>query len=671
MRRRSVLYAVAYSDGRLSFGHSPRPEVDARFWLGRGAQRVVPLGPSLPPMWAEIACRELRTAPIVNGSSAVDSARPQAGTSPFERLLGRIIPFRPVEGWERAIQRAAARARKRLREEGYDWVRRPLPGPAVAGPLPGNLALPDPAPVTLDALVSLLRGRLLTGPEVVRQVERAALALDRPLEECLTWLVLQERVHRVPGVYPTPIGELRCSRCGETDHVRPWDCAACGERRCWRCEACRELGPVTACLFLYAAEIEDAREPVLRMRQRACGQSAPPNAASARPLAGLRPPETASPDSLCDGTPVVVRLPALTSAQRRAAWALDRFVRLPEHREALVWAVCGAGKTEVTFLAASRVLKRGGRVLFAVPRRDVVAELGPRLIAAFPSTSVRVLHGGPDRIDQPGLEPGSLTIATTHQLLRFYRAFDLAILDEVDAYPYRGSAMLARALARAIRENGLLVRMSATPDEALIREAKTGRSLLVPIPARHHGHPLPVPEIVVDRHLDASEGEKPFVPSDLVLSLVRRSLFAVPPARLLVFVPTVALSERVGRGMAAALTPVTGPGRVAWSHSRDPGRERKRRAFHSGELAVLVATTILERGITVPDVDVIVLFSDMEHIFQTAALIQMAGRVGRTAARPQGRVAFVGRRITRAMRTAVAQIEYMNDLARRMGLLRA
>src|SRR5690606_41440989 len=90
---------------------------------------------------------------------------------------------------------------------------------------------------------------------------------------------------------------------------------------------------------------------------------------------------------------------------------------------------------------------------------------------------------------------------------------------------------------------------------------------------------------------------------------------------------------------------------------------------HSGELQVLVATTILERGITVPDVDVLVLFSDVEAIFQTAALIQMAGRVGRTAARPTGRVAFVGRRITRSMRQAVAHIQHMNELARQMGLL--
>jgi len=685
VRRRSVLYAVVHDDERVTFGHSPRPEVDRRFWLDAGARHFIPLGPSLPPVWAEFACRGLAQAQLhtlksaepglQSAASGLQPAAPgsQSGAPvlrpwPLLKLSQwlklRLWPRGTAPPWEAYVRAAVARARELLRAAGYDWAARA--GPAVLGAdgaLRGLFAdeLRDacaaapvagpPPPATLDAVAALLAGRLLTTAEVVRQVERAGVALERPLEECLTWLVLTGRVERRPGVYPTAFGGFRCARCGETDQVRPWDCAACGERQCWRCEACRELGVVSGCVFLYAAGLE------------ADGGEKPSPAGAARPAPGA----------------VAVRLPALTAAQRRAAWALDAFVRRPETREALVWAVCGAGKTEVTFVAAGRVLSQGGRVLFAVPRRDVVQELGPRLAAAFPSAEIRVLHGGSDRIDHPGLAPGSLTIATTHQLLRFHRAFDLAILDEVDAYPYRGSAMLHRAMERAVRPAGLVIRMSATPDEAMIQEARSGRSLLVPIPARHHGHPLPVPELLVDRSLDpGSAGRgRPYRPSELVLSLVHRTLAGTPPARLLVFVPTVALAEHVGRGLAAALAEsagsalgrAVGSARVGWSHSRDPDRERKRRAFHSGELQVLVATTILERGITVPDVDVLVLFSDVEAIFQTAALIQMAGRVGRTAARPTGRVAFVGRRITRSMRQAVAHIQHMNELARQMGLL--
>ncbi len=271
----------------------------------------------------------------------------------------------------------------------------------------------------------------------------------------------------------------------------------------------------------------------------------------------------------------------------------------------------------------------------------------------------------------PVLPPGSVTVATTHQVLRYDRAFDLVILDEADAFPYRGSRVLAQAVVRATAPGGRRIRMTATPDNELLRSADQGQSILVRVPARHHGRPLPVPELMADKTLDGGAaghdhaGRRPFKPSRLLMSLIHRSLTDAPPVRVLVFVPTVSLSERVGFALAQLL-----PGDVLWSHGRDPGRAEKLDAFFRGQAKVFVATSILERGVTVPDVDVIVLYADAERIFQEPTLIQMAGRVGRTAARPGGRVAFVGRRVTPVMRQAVAHIESMNEEAAALGLLR-
>src|SRR5690606_40250612 len=68
------------------------------------------------------------------------------------------------------------------------------------------------------------------------------------------------------------------------------------------------------------------------------------------------------------------------------------------------------------------------------------------------------------------------------------------------------------------------------------------------------------------------------------------------------------------------------------SSDLDPERDGKLAAFLRGEGRVFVATSILERGVTVPDVDVIVLYADAERIFQEPALIQMRSeerRVGK------------------------------------------
>ncbi len=44
-----------------------------------------------------------------------------------------------------------------------------------------------------------------------------------------------------------------------------------------------------------------------------------------------------------------------------------------------------------------------------------------------------------------------LVIATTHQLLKFYQAFDLLIVDEVDAFPYVDNPVLYHAVEQAVK----------------------------------------------------------------------------------------------------------------------------------------------------------------------------------------------------------------------------
>lgn len=43
-------------------------------------------------------------------------------------------------------------------------------------------------------------------------------------------------------------------------------------------------------------------------------------------------------------------------------------------------------------------------------------------------------------------------IATTHQLLKFYQAFDLLIVDEVDAFPYVDNPVLYHAVEQAVQK---------------------------------------------------------------------------------------------------------------------------------------------------------------------------------------------------------------------------
>ena len=329
----------------------------------------------------------------------------------------------------------------------------------------------------MEAVAAALTGRQLSIRELERFMEQAHPNAGADVADCLAWLAAAGRVRQMPGVRRGAFGRLECTRCGETQRLQAWDCAVCGEDECWVCDACRTLGEVRSCTIVYAAAPPAALP-------RPVGNGVVAGTVAPVPT----PQQTAGPErrrgSHACGVGdqrVVVRTPALTPAQERASQALAQFV--DGHRtDALVWAVCGAGKTEMSFAAVAKELGRGGRVLFAIPRRDVVRELGRRLRAAFPDVELQVLHGGADRTVLPVLSPGSLTVATTHQVMRFFQAFDLVILDEVDAYPYRGSRMLAEAVA------GHRAGRTAHPhdghaDHELLRQAEG--ATLIRVPARY------------------------------------------------------------------------------------------------------------------------------------------------------------------------------------------
>mgnify|MGYP002514264655 CR=1 FL=1 len=66
---------------------------------------------------------------------------------------------------------------------------------------------------------------------------------------------------------------------------------------------------------------------------------------------------------------------------------LLRLNNIEKENNILVYAVCGAGKTEIIVKVIERTLKKGGKVGIIIPRRDLVVELGKRI---FNSTKCKI-----------------------------------------------------------------------------------------------------------------------------------------------------------------------------------------------------------------------------------------------------------------------------------------
>ncbi len=122
------------------------------------------------------------------------------------------------------------------------------------------------------------------------------------------------------------------------------------------------------------------------------------------------------------------------------------------------------------FYGINEALQKGERVCIATPRTDVVLELAPRLQEVFPYIKVAALYGG--SVDKE--KDAVLVVATTHQLLRYYRAFHVIVVDEIDAFPYCADQMLQYAVKQAMKEKAARIYLTATPDETWKRKFRKG-----------------------------------------------------------------------------------------------------------------------------------------------------------------------------------------------------
>ena len=349
--------------------------------------------------------------------------------------------------------------------------------------------------------------------------------------------------------------------------------------------------------------------------------------------------------------PVLTWKGKLSPLQQQASEKISR--GMADHVQQLLWAVTGAGKTEMMFAGIAAAIERGERIGIASPRVDVCLELFPRLKAAFANCDIALLHG---RQELP-YHYAQLTICTTHQLLRFYHAFDNLIIDEVDAFPYAANASLLYATKQAIKENGGCLYLTATPGDALLREIKSKRLVVNYLPLRYHGHLLPQIKVRLAfgwRRRVERQQLPPQVIQQLQETLKEGHHF-------LLFVPHIADLALVEAALRHSFTTF----RFATVHASDLERLEKVQKMRDGDYDFLVTTSILERGVTFPEIDVYVLGAD-DPVFSSSALVQIAGRAGRSQSRPTGRVIFWINCNCRQVNQAVSQVKYLNRKGQRL-----
>lgn len=329
--------------------------------------------------------------------------------------------------------------------------------------------------------------------------------------------------------------------------------------------------------------------------------------------------------------PTLVMPYALSKAQQKGSDFLLSCFR--QRQSGCLQAVCGAGKTEMTFALVFEALKQAQKIAIIIPRVEVIKEVYHRYVGAFPKTTINAIFEG-----QKHENNAQLLISTPQQMLVFYHEFDLMIIDEVDAFPYVDNPFLERLTYKALSPKGICISMSATMPKTVIDK---GLPTCV-IPSRYHYQPLVVPTFVRIKSKNKSHQQ--------LLDALKKK--PNPNRQTLIFVPTKKDSQHLYEVLNAAY-------RCQYVHSAKVDKREIIKAFRQKAIDILVTTTLLERGVTFVDIDVYVLDAD-HQVFNRATLIQIAGRVGRHHQYSQGQLLFFSTYLTKPMKQAKNDIIYMN-----------
>ncbi|MCH4267391.1 MAG: ATP-dependent DNA helicase RecG [Brevundimonas sp.] len=320
---------------------------------------------------------------------------------------------------------------------------------------------------------------------------------------------------------------------------------------------------------------------------------------------------------------------ALTGAQQQAIAEIRADLTSGEQMGRLLQGDVGSGKTAVAALALADAASSGFQAALMAPTEILARQhhdkLSPLLDRA--GVSSLLLTGRDTAAERRGklaaLASGEAQVAIgTHALfqdaVQFHR-LALAVIDEQHRFGVRERQRLQAKGDPALGGVHLLT-MSATPIPRTLELTQYG-------------------ELEVSRLMEKPPGRTPVTTAVLPLARIgevaKRLKAAVEAGAQAYWIcPLVAESEAIdlaaAEDRAEDLRKLLGT-EVGLAHGQMPGAEREAvmAEFAAGRLPVLVATTVVEVGVDVPNASIMVI----EHAdrFGLAQLHQLRGRVGRGA----------------------------------------
>ncbi|WP_164658747.1 ATP-dependent DNA helicase RecG [Tropicibacter sp. Alg240-R139] len=313
-----------------------------------------------------------------------------------------------------------------------------------------------------------------------------------------------------------------------------------------------------------------------------------------------------------------------TGAQARAIEEIAADMASNERMNRLLQGDVGSGKTLVAFMALLVAVEAGGQGVMMAPT-EILARQHLEALQPLAEDSGVVLElltgrdkGAERRAKLAALERGDIQILVgTHAVFQadvIFNDLRLAIIDEQHRFGVRQRMELAKKGVGA----DVLV-MTATPIPRSLSLAQYGDMDVSILDEKPPGRKPIKTAVISTERMDAVVGRLHEAIDD-----GRQCYWVCPLVDESELVDLTAAEERFKR-----LRAILGEGVVGLVHGQMPPAEKDAAmaAFQSGETKVLVATTVIEVGVNVPNATIMVI--ERAEIFGLAQLHQLRGRVGR------------------------------------------
>ena len=318
---------------------------------------------------------------------------------------------------------------------------------------------------------------------------------------------------------------------------------------------------------------------------------------------------------------------ALTRAQSRALSEIRADLASGARMGRLLQGDVGSGKTAVALLAMTTAVDSGFQAALMAPTEILARQHHERLAPMFAEAGIDcVLLIGRDKGAArlralSGLEDGSTSVVIgTHALFQDAVRFanlGLAVVDEQHRFGVAQRNLL-QAKASEAEGGAHLLTMSATPIPRTLELTQYG-------------------DLDVSRLDEKPPGRQPIttsvLPTDRIEAVLDRLGQVIKTGAQAYWIcPLVAENVEVdlasAEARAVALRARFGD-RVGLVHGQMPGAEREAvmAAFARNDLSLLVATTVVEVGVDVPNATIMII--EQAERFGLAQLHQLRGRVGR------------------------------------------